>query len=180
MGEIAEKTFGGGTPSTTIEGFWHGNIPWIQSSDINEADVLKIEPKKFITLEGLNKSAAHLIPANSIAIITRVGVGKIVFIPFSYTTSQDFLSLSKLKTEAFFTVYNCYYKLQTELNSVQGTSIKGITKDELLSKEIFIPDYKEQRKIGSYFKNFDNLITLHQRKIKRILHKNTAINLFVR
>ena len=164
MGEIAEKTFGGGTPSTTIEGFWHGNIPWIQSSDINEADVLKIEPKKFITLEGLNKSAAHLIPANSIAIITRVGVGKIVFIPFSYTTRQDFLSLSKLKTEAFFTVYNCYYKLQTELNSVQGTSIKGITKDELLSKEIFIPDYKEQRKIGSYFKNFDNLITLHQRK----------------
>ena len=83
--------------------------------------------------------------------------------PFSYTTSQDFLSLSRLKTEPFFTVYACYKKLQSELNAVQGTSIKGITKDELLAKQIMIPNYAEQRQIGAYFKSLDNLITLHQR-----------------
>ena len=116
----------------------------------------------------MNCSAAQLVPANSIAIITRVGVGKLAFLPFSYTTSQDFLSMSQLKTEPNFTVYACYKKLQSELNSVQGTSIKGITKDELLAKEISISSYDEQVKIGAYFKQLDNLITLHQRKLEKL------------
>lgn len=168
LGEIAEKTFGGGTPNTSNEAFWNGKIPWIQSSDVTEGKVLELHPKKYITTDGLNKSAAQLVPANSIAIITRVGVGKLVFVPFSYTTSQDFLSLSKLKTEPFFTIYACYKKIQSELNEVQGTSIKGITKNELLAKEIMVPDYAEQHKIGDYFKNLDHLITLHQRKLERL------------
>lgn len=160
--ELAEKTYGGGTPATSNEAFWNGNIPWIQSSDIVDGKLYGVEPRKHITQEGLNNSATQLVPENSIAIITRVGVGKLAFMPFSYTTSQDFLSLSKLNTEPFFTVYACYKKLQSELNAVQGTSIKGITKDELLAKIIMVPKYAEQQKIGVFFKQLDNLITLHQ------------------
>ena len=163
LGELSEKTFGGGTPNTSNNEYWNGDIPWFQSSDISDGKLFDIAPKKFISQDGLSKSAAQLIPENSIAIITRVGVGKLAFVPFSYTTSQDFLSLSRLKTEPFFTVYACYKKLQSELNAVQGTSIKGITKDELLAKQIMIPNYAEQRQIGAYFKSLDNLITLHQR-----------------
>ncbi len=128
-----------------------------------------VTPRKHITQSGLNSSAAQLIPKNSIAIITRVGVGKLAFMPYSYATSQDFLSLSKLNTEPFFTVYSCYKKLQSELNSVQGTSIKGITKDELLSKTIMVPEYAEQQQIGVFFSNLDHLITLHQRKYEKLL-----------
>ena len=164
LGELSEKTFGGGTPNTSNNEYWNGDIPWFQSSDISDGKLFDIAPKKFISQDGLSKSAAQLIPENSIAIITRVGVGKLAFVPFSYTTSQDFLSLSRLKTEPFFTVYACYKKLQSELNAVQGTSIKGITKDELLAKQIMIPNYAEQRQIGAYFKSLDNLITLHQRE----------------
>ena len=163
LGELSEKTFGGGTPNTSNNEYWNGDIPWFQSSDISDGKLFDIAPKKFISQDGLSKSAAQLIPENSIAIITRVGVGMLAFVPFSYTTSQDFLSLSRLKTEPFFTVYACYKKLQSELNAVQGTSIKGITKDELLAKQIMIPNYAEQRQIGAYFKSLDNLITLHQR-----------------
>lgn len=105
-----------------------------------------------------------MIPQNSIAIITRVGVGKLAVMPFSYTTSQDFLSLSNLKADIMFSVYAIYKKLQGELNAVQGTSIKGITKDELLSKGIFVPEIEEQMKIGQFFNQLDNLITLHQRE----------------
>ena len=162
LGELSEKTFGGGTPNTSNNEYWNGDIPWFQSSDISDGKLFDIAPKKFISQDGLSKSAAQLIPENSIAIITRVGVGKLAFVPFSYTTSQDFLSLSRLKTEPFFTVYACCKKLQSELNAVQGTSIKGITKDELLAKQIMIPNYAEQRQIGAYFKSLDHLITLHQ------------------
>ena len=164
VSDLAEKTYGGGTPTTSNEAYWNGDIPWIQSSDVVDGKLLGVEPRKWITQDGLNNSAAQLIPGNSIAIITRVGVGKLAFMPYSYATSQDFLSLSKLNAEPLFTVYACYKKLQSELNAVQGTSIKGITKDELLAKNIMVPRYAEQQQIGVFFKQLDLLITLHQRK----------------
>ena len=170
ISELAEKTYGGGTPTTSNEAFWNGNIPWIQSSDIVDGKLMGVEPRKYITQTGLNNSATQLVPKDSIAIITRVGVGKLAYMPFSYSTSQDFLSLSKLNTEPFFTVYACYKKLQSELNTVQGTSIKGITKDELLAKTISVPVYSEQKQIGSFFTQLDTLITLHQRKYEKLLN----------
>ena len=170
ISELAEKTYGGGTPTTSNEAFWNGNIPWIQSSDIVDGKLMGVEPRKYITQTGLNSSATQLVPKNSIAIITRVGVGKLAYMPFSYSTSQDFLSLSKLNTEPFFTVYACYKKLQSELNTVQGTSIKGITKDELLAKTISVPVYSEQKQIGSFFAQLDTLITLHQRKYEKLVN----------
>ena len=175
LGELPEKTYGGGTPSTTNVDYWNGNIPWLQSSDISEGKLFDVTPKKFISQSGLNDSAAQLVPENSIAIITRVGVGKLAFLPFSYTTSQDFLSMSRLTTAPYFTVYACYKKLQSELNSVQGTSIKGITKDELLAKEIKVPSYEEQKQIGEYFCSLDRLITLHQRKLEEEKKKKKAL-----
>lgn len=136
-----------------------------------------IEPRKYISQEAVDKSATKLVPENSVAIVTRVGVGKLAFMPFSYATSQDFLSLSVLKTEPQFTVYALYKKLQSELNAVQGTSIKGVTKNELLAKEIMIPCYEEQEKIGSYLHSLDNLITLHQSEAKlRVKYPNICQN----
>lgn len=175
LSDLAEKTYGGGTPTTSNEAYWNGDIPWIQSSDVVDGKLLGVEPRKWITQGGLNNSAAQLIPENSIAIITRVGVGKLAFMPYSYATSQDFLSLSKLNVEPFFAVYACYKKLQSELNEVQGTSIKGITKDELLAKSIMVPRYAEQQQIGAFFKQLDKLITFHQRKLEEMKKQKKAL-----
>ena len=164
VNSICEKTYGGGTPSTSDSEFWSGEIPWIQSSDIVEHNVLDVTVRKRISNKAICSSATQRIPANSIAIITRVGVGKLAFMPFSYTTSQDFLSLSGLRVNALFATYALYVKLQNDMNIVQGTSIKGITKEELLAKEIAVPICPlEQERICTLFKGLDNLITLHQR-----------------
>ena len=34
--------------------------------------------------------------------------------------------------------------------------------------QIDCPQYDEQKKIGDYFRNLDNLITLHQRKLEKL------------
>lgn len=173
---IASDTRGGGTPATSNETYWSGNIPWIQSSDLSEGKLFGVEPRKYISRDGLNNSATQLVPENSIAVVTRVGVGKLAFMPFSYTTSQDFLSLCKLQTEPHFAVYALYQMLQGELQAVQGTSIKGMTKDDLLSKSIFAPkDEVEQQQLGSYFRNLDTLITLHQRKLEEMKKQKKAL-----
>ena len=165
LSEITIETYGGGTPKTANEEFWKGDIPWIQSSDLVEECLFDVKPRKSISQEAVSKSATKLVPQNSIAIVTRVGVGKLAFMPFSYATSQDFLSISELKTAPEFTVYALYRMMQLVSNEVQGTSIKGITKDELLAKKMLIPSRNEQKKIGTYLHIIDHLITLHQHKL---------------
>ncbi|PWE82748.1 restriction endonuclease subunit S [Agathobacter rectalis] len=167
LGEIATETYGGGTPKTSNEEFWKGDIPWIQSSDLIDECLFDVRPRKCISQEAVSKSATKLVPQNSIAIVTRVGVGKLAFMPFSYATSQDFLSLSGLKIDPEFTVYALYKMMQSVSNEVQGTSIKGVTKDELLAKKIIFPSCNEQKKIGAYLHSLDTLITLHQRKCEQ-------------
>ena len=168
LGEVADKTYGGGTPKTSIEEYWQGNIPWIQSQDLSENKVFGVEPRKYINQKAIENSATKIIPKNSIAIITRVGVGKLALMPISYCTSQDFLSLSSLKINELYATYVIYKMLQIEKEKVQGTSIKGITSAELLSKKIDVPiKYAEQQKVGEYFSNLDCLITLHQRKCEQ-------------
>lgn len=180
VADIASDTRGGGTPKTSNEAYWTGDIPWIQSSDLSEGKVYGVEPRKHISMAGLNGSATQLVPENSIAVVTRVGVGKLAYMPYSYTTSQDFLSLCRLQTEPIFTVYGLYHLLQGELSAVQGTSIKGMTKEDLLSKTISAPkSIDEQAQIGAYFKGLDNLITLHQRKKEAITNQRKTLQQYL-
>ena len=164
--DYSENTFGGGTPKTGIDEYWTGDIPWIQSSDLKKEQLYNVQPSKFITDDAVKNSATKLVPKNSIAIVTRVGVGKLALLPFEYATSQDFLSLSNLKVDKWFGIYSTYTMLQKELNNIQGTSIKGITKPELLKKKMRTPSLiDEQSKIGTFFKQLDDIIALHQRKL---------------
>src|SRR6185312_15478007 len=151
------------------------NIPWIQSSDLKDGNLLKISIKKNITELGLKKSTTKLIPENSIAIVTRVGVGKLCIVPFKFTTSQDFFTLSNLNIDIIFGVFAVSNTIQKELHAVQGTSIKGITKDELLNKEITTPSIIEQTKIGSYFKQLDDLIQLQEQKLEKVTNLKKAM-----
>ena len=172
--DLAANTYGGGTPSTSNPDFWEGSIPWIQSSDLSEHNLFRVRPRKFISQAAVTNSPVKIIPESSIAVITRVGVGKLAVMNFSYTTSQDFLSLSNLNTDVKFTSYQLYRRLQKDLNAVQGTSIKGITKEELLGKNIFIPGRQEQEAIGKFFSKIDSLLTLHQRKLEMLKNVKQA------
>ncbi|HFZ4849351.1 MULTISPECIES: restriction endonuclease subunit S [Enterococcus] len=169
VGDFGREIYGGGTPKTSVKEFWSGTLPWIQSSDLKEDKVCDIKAKKYISIKAIQQSSAKKISKNSIAIVTRVGVGKLALMPYEYATSQDFLSISVLQVDKWFGVYSLYNKLQSELNSVQGTSIKGITKDELLNKKIMIPKpLKEQSKIGLFLKKIDTTTALHQRKLDQL------------
>ena len=162
LSDIACHYKTGGTPSTKDPTFWGGAIPWIQSSDIQKDRLFGVIPQKFISEEGLQNSTAKLIPKNSIAIVTRVGVGKLAIIDQDYTTSQDFLSISDFNGDTQFIAYSIYRMLQKESTQLQGTSIKGITKEDLLLKKISLPEIEEQSAIGSLFRTLDNLLSSYK------------------
>ncbi|HDI7653840.1 TPA: restriction endonuclease subunit S [Staphylococcus aureus] len=165
--DIASQVYGGGTPNTKIKEFWNGDIPWIQSSDVKENDLILRQCNKFISKNSIELSSAKLIPANSIAIVTRVGVGKLCLVEFDYATSQDFLSLSSLKYDKLYSLYSLLYTMKKISANLQGTSIKGITKKELLDSIIKIPhNLEEQQKIGDLFYKIDKYISFNKCKIE--------------
>ena len=50
----------------------------------------------------------------------------------------------------------------------QGISRYNISKNKMMDIEMPIPSIDEQKQIGEYFANLDNLITLHQRKYEKL------------
>lgn len=181
INDLADDFQSGGTPKTNVQEYWDGDIPWIQSSDLETNCLFEIKVQKSISKRGLKNSSAKIIPKDSIAVVTRVGVGKLAVMRHEYATSQDFLSLSNLKSNIEFTAYLLYRLLQKEVTQLQGTSIKGITKVELLSKKVLIPSLSEQKAIGTYFSNLDNLIATHQEKISQLetLKKKLLQDMFI-
>ena len=181
INDLADDFQSGGTPKTNVQEYWDGDIPWIQSSDLETNCLFEIKVQKSISEKGLKNSSAKIIPKDSIAVVTRVGVGKLAVMRHEYATSQDFLSLSNLKSNIEFTAYLLYRLLQKEVTQLQGTSIKGITKGELLSKKVLIPSLPEQQAIGAYFSTLDNLINSHHEKISQLetLKKKLLQDMFI-
>ena len=170
LDDIAKIKTGGGTPKTAKPEYWSGNIPWIQSSDLVEGDITHVNINKFINNNALKNSAAKLISRDSIVLVTRVGVGKVAVINQDFTTSQDFLSLSEFDgSDIKFLAYQLYRLMQENAKVLQGTSIKGITKTELIEQSISIPNSgQEQHLISNVLSKIDSIITLHQCKLEKL------------
>lgn len=144
-------------------------------------DIWNITIKKHITLDAVENSAAKIISANSIAVVTRVAVGKLVYMPLEYATSQDFISFQNLSGDHSFFMYLVSKVMHKVKGSLQGTSIKGISKGELLKKKvIYTLNIKEQKKIGTLLKSLDTILTLYERKVRlyKLIFKK-AINSIV-
>ena len=57
-----------------------------------------------------------------------------------------------------------------------GSTFESINSDAVTKAEIVIPqDIAEQQQIGTYFRNLDNLITLHQRKLDQEKQKKKSL-----
>ena len=74
----------------------------------------------------------------------------------------------------------CFYSI-VKWAGIEGSTIKRLYNDNILNTAITLPSVEEQQKIGAYFENLDNLITLHQRELEKlkILKKACLEKMFV-
>ena len=158
---------GGGTPSRQVENFWRGNIPWISSSDLIESSIWKINITRHITAEAVAKSATHICPRNTVLVVSRVGVGKVAIAPVEVCTSQDFTNLVSKKHDARFLAYCIQNKMKIMAEKTQGTSIKGVTVENIAQMEIELPPQEEQTAIAETLSDIDNLISSMQKLIEK-------------
>ena len=68
---------GGGTPKTSIEEYWNGNIHWFSVVDApNDSDVFVINTEKKITQQGVDKSSTKILREGTTIISARGTDGK--------------------------------------------------------------------------------------------------------
>ena len=58
---------------------------------------------------------------------------------------------------------------------IEGSTIKRLYNDNILTTEVMIPSVQEQEKIGAYLDSIDHLITLHQRKLEKLQNLKKAL-----
>lgn len=85
----------------------------------------------------------------------------------------------------FWTVDTLFYAVPKENNDInfvfglfqnvdwkkkdESTGVPSLTKNAINDTDVFVTDYVEQKTIGEYFKNFDDMIKLHQQEIDRLV-----------
>ena len=77
--------------------------------------------------------------------------------------------LVKMNADGFWKTLSC------------GSTFESLNSDNIKNAEVKIPTTAEQIKIGDYFQQFDNLITLHQRELEKLqnIKKSMLEKMFV-
>ena len=130
----------GGTPSREKQEYWNGNIPWINSGEINNDAIL--EATEYITKLGLEKSATKLMPKNTVVLaITGATLGQISVLKIPCCANQSVVGVipnKNLPFEYLFPLVN--YKIQNLVAMQTGGAQQHINKDNVASLEIYVPD----------------------------------------
>ena len=163
------KIVGGGTPSTRVEKYWNGDISWISSADIH--GLYDIRPRRKITLEAIKNSATNLVPAGSIIVVTRVGLGKIARTSTPLCFSQDSQALigSVSSVNPDYMLYYLSQAVQSFKHAGRGTTISGVTKKQLSDLLLSVAPPNEQKRIVSKIESIFTLIDAVERYIESTL-----------
>ncbi len=166
IGSIA-MILSGGTPAKSNQSFWKGSIPWISSSDLKENEICDFKIHRFISEEAIKLSATKLIPANSILVVSRVGVGKVALSRCDICTSQDFQNLVIIRNSinAKYLTYQLKRTVRKLVRLNQGTSISGFLKKDLKRLQISLPSLPEQKAISSVLSSADSEIKALENKL---------------
>ncbi|MDD4149577.1 MAG: restriction endonuclease subunit S [Bacteroidales bacterium] len=178
FGDILEKIVGGGTPSRSNGEFWGNEIPWVTVKDFTTFNPYSTQ--EYITKKGLNNSASHLIPKNTLITSTRMGLGKAVIYYVDVTINQDLKAIFPLKKLNTKFLYYWFQKNSAFIENLgSGSTVMGISLVELKNIRFVLPPLPEQTAIASVLSDTDSLIQALEKKIakKQLIKKGAMQNL---
>lgn len=158
--------------------FDEGNELYVKVDDLNCNSKYVIDSKNKVALhESINKApeGSVVFPKRGAAIMTN----KVRILADDCYIDTNLMALSSNKIDSEF-LYNIISK--EGLYKIADTStIPQINNKHIEPYEVLLPRLDEQRTIGKFFKDVDNFITLHQRKLEQLqtMKKFMLQNLFI-
>src|SRR5690554_5390969 len=169
LGDVAKRITSGGTPSTKVKEYYGGDIPWLNTREVNFCRIKDTEQK--ITELGLKNSSAKWIKAGSV-IMAMYGAtaGKVAYTKIDLTTNQACCNITvneKIADNKFiyYGLFNSYNEL---VNLACGAAQQNLNLGVISDFPLLIPDMLEQRAIASVLSSLDDKIDLLYRQNKTL------------
>lgn len=148
-------------------------IPFINAGDLVLGRV-KLDTANKITVEKYNELSGAKIQHGDIIYCLRGTLGKNAFVDnFSIGTVASSLvdiRSRKIVGKYLFQVLNSDIEYRQRILNDEGAAQPNLSAKNLSLFNIPMPDEAEQTKIAEYFDTIDNLITLHQRKLDKLVN----------
>lgn len=158
----------GGTPSTSVPTYWeNGNIPWINSGELNQEFVTSCS--KYITKEGLQSSSSRLMPPDTVLIaLTGTTTGKTAYLTFEACANQSVTGIlpSSVHNPKYLYYFLTSYRSKI-LNDAYGGAQKHISQQYVKEIEVPLPPLHIQQQIADTLDKANAL----RRKDQELLQK---------
>ena len=164
ISELCSKVCSGGTPKSSVPSYYDGNIPWLNTKEINFNRIYSTE--KSITEDGLNNSSAKWIDKNAV-IVAMYGAtaGKTAISKIPLTTNQACCNLMIDADKADYRFV--YYALVSEYNRLaslaNGGAQQNLNAQQIKDFEIPFFSLKDQKRIANILSTLDDKIELNRR-----------------
>jgi len=157
IGDYAEVK-AGGTPSTSVDRYWGGQVPWMSSGEIHRKQILEVEGR--ITSCGLRESSACLLPPGTV-LIALAGQGKtrgtVAISRIELSTNQSIAGIlpnNRLNSDYLF------YNLDSRYDELRVVSAGdggrgGLNQRIVCNLEVPTPPIEEQRAIAAVLCDVD-------------------------
>ncbi len=146
LGEVIEQFIGGGTPSKAVTEYFSGKIPFMTVKDMNARR--PNDTIDHITKKALESSSSKLVPADTLIIATRMGLGKVVRPTVDVAINQDLKALFPAKgvDKDFLENWFLFQAHYLETQGI-GTTVKGVRLEFLRDLPFPLAPYNEQKRI---------------------------------
>ena len=124
------QLFGGGTPKTSVAGYWNGNIPWYTPKDAPVlSDVFVIDTERQISQDGVDNSSTQILPAGTTVISARGTVGRLACLGEPMAMNQTCYGVRGTdEYPDFFTYWNLRRAISDLQMRTHGTIFDTITR----------------------------------------------------
>ncbi len=174
LGNIAD-IYNGGTPDTSNQKYWNGNINWATLVDTKNKYLNSTQ--RTITEEGLNSCNATLLPVNSVLFSSRATIGDVSISKIEVATNQGYKNFvcnhEKLHYEYL------YYMLKHESKNIEelasGMTYPEISKSMISQFKIPLPSLEEQIIIVEKINAIENNILKAKNDIEELKIKKDLV-----
>ncbi|MCD2252387.1 restriction endonuclease subunit S [Listeria marthii] len=151
-----------------------GAMPFVQVVDVTSKLTLVENTKQKISKLAQPKSV--FVPKGKVIVTLQGSIGRVAITQYDSFVDRTLLIFDdyEKETDERFWAYTIQKKFEIEKLKAPGGTIKTITKEALSSFDVHLPQFEEQQKIGILFKQLDDTIALHQRKLEKIKALKTA------
>ena len=164
LGDVCTRVCSGGTPKSTNLSYYGGEIPWLNTKEIDFNRIYSTE--KTITDSGLNNSSAKWIVPNTITVAmygATAGKSCIVKVPMTTNQACCNLAINDKVADYEFVYYSLKNDYTTLASLANGGAQQNLNAQIIKDYVLKMPSLADQHRIASILSSLDRKIELNNK-----------------